>query len=187
MENPHTFPFLHVNVCTLSRPSIIRNSPAFQHRLCIRISTDLEKKTLSVTDLGCGMSRADLINSLAAGKLSSNTIDIIRNLSNNDTINNTNTSSLLRKTNTHENFMDSDTDCDSMFGDEETTAQPFSSNESSNGIHDTEDHIQNHDPVLSCRAVDIGGFYAALCALGKAIQVDTKVCPIVQCSFLMYM
>jgi len=39
-----------------------------EHRLCIRVRADPSSRTLSVTDLGIGMTRSDLINSLGIGR-----------------------------------------------------------------------------------------------------------------------
>jgi hypothetical protein len=127
------------------------------------------------------MSRADLINSLAAGRLSSNTIDTIRSLSTTRDTTTTSSSKVGSTSNLntmHEDSMDSDTDSDSLFGDEETNSLTFSSmngNHGINGVH-TKSFVKDHNPpIIPCRSVDIGGFYAALCSLGTSIEVGTKV------------
>jgi len=138
----------------------------------------MKKRTLSITDLGCGMSRADLINSLAAGRLSSNTIDTIRSLSATRDTTTTSSSKVDSTSNIntmHEDSMDSDTDSDSLFGDEETNSLTFSSMNGNHGVH-TKSFVKDHNPpIIPCRSVDIGGFYAALCSLGTSIEVGTKV------------
>lgn len=49
-------------------PARIRTHPAFQHRLCLRVCANPAAQTLSITDLGAGMTRTDLINSLGTGR-----------------------------------------------------------------------------------------------------------------------
>jgi Protein of unknown function (DUF2009) len=48
-----------------------RKHDTFQHRLCIRVCADPTEQTLSITDLGIGMTRSDLINCLGIGSASS--------------------------------------------------------------------------------------------------------------------
>ena len=65
--------------CIHDSPSSQRGLPSFQHRLLIRISTDEANQTLTITDLGSGMTRSDLINSLGVGsRLSSHALHAAR-------------------------------------------------------------------------------------------------------------
>ena len=45
----------------------MRKEPWFQHRLILRIKLDAPTGTFTLTDYGCGMTRADLINALGIG------------------------------------------------------------------------------------------------------------------------
>ncbi len=45
----------------------MRKAPWFQHRLILRIKLDVSTGTFTLTDYGCGMTRADLINALGIG------------------------------------------------------------------------------------------------------------------------
>jgi hypothetical protein len=49
-------------------PAVQRNSTAFQHRLCLRVTACDSSQTLSITNLGIGMTRANCINCLGIGK-----------------------------------------------------------------------------------------------------------------------
>merc|ERR1740136_542126 len=73
--------FVAMDALFFSTPASQRNNPTFQHRLCIRISTSQKNKTLSITDLGTGMTRSDLINTLGVGThLSSDALTATRTL-----------------------------------------------------------------------------------------------------------
>lgn len=162
-----------------------RNHPAFQHRLCIRISTCQTTKTLSITDNGSGMTRSDLINSLGIGsRISSKTARVIRALSSNQKQPKTKNGNVFDSeldedtdvddiTSTSSSDTDDDDDYDTknvVMKDEESTLEDM--------VYGDENNKQDGSDIASinlpCRAQDIGGFYAALCALGTEVEIGTK-------------
>lgn len=71
-----------IDTTYFSTPSNLRSHSSFQHRTAIRISTDAERGTLTITDLGTGMTRSDVINCLGCGGvLSDDAVKIARVLS----------------------------------------------------------------------------------------------------------
>ena len=71
-----------IDTTYFSTPSNLRSHSSFQHRTVIRISTDAERGTLTITDLGTGMTRSDVINCLGCGGvLSDDAVKIARVLS----------------------------------------------------------------------------------------------------------
>jgi len=186
-----------------STPASQRNNPTFQHRLCIRISTSQKDKTLSITDLGTGMTRSDLINTLGVGsRLSSNAIRATRTITTTDTQNHRDDSD---DDDDSENDSDElgDSSSSSSDGDDnddpdenmDTTAAKDS--QKGTALHDAAKDRNDGDDdaamddsndgrvedmngktreevVLPCKAGDIGSFYAALCALGVGVEIGTK-------------
>jgi len=145
-------------------PAAIRNKPTFAHKLCIRVATHEKKKTLSVTDLGSGMTRADMINGLGIGHLSHRALLASRRLSGG------NAESIASE---EEEVHDGDTAATSE--EEEESVADYS--ESSEAVDEDETDAQEDDlsAGLPCHTLDIGGFYSALCSLGTQVTVGTKV------------
>ena len=157
----------HNKLTTNNSPANKRKHAAFSHRLCVRVATD--DRTLSITDLGAGMTRADLINALGVGRLS---IRAFR------------TSKRLWKegdggaSSTEDDEIDEEGS--SKFEDPTEEVEGDEEEEEDNDEEDDEEAIEiNEEPVdeglLPCKASDVGGFYSSLCALGKGITVGTKV------------
>jgi hypothetical protein len=140
-------------------PARIRKHASFQHRLCLRVRADSAAKTLSITDLGVGMTRADVINSLGVGRaglLASSRRQQSKDLADLE----------------EEEEVDETEEEDDM---EETTEDDVESDDDEDEEEDDEgDKIEQGDESMPCRAVDLGGFYAALCALGTGVRVGTK-------------
>ena len=187
-------------------PPRLRRHAAFHHRLCLRIRTDPAAKTLSLTDLGAGMTRADLINSLGIGRAGLSS----RSSSNDNNKKKTSSKQHPRQegetalqngatnaedpvdTTDEEEFEYSDDDCDDDDGEEETEEdgdgdvdmEEGEDDEDEDNDDDEEEVMQNEienqqrqdeeEDVFDCRASEIGGFYAAMCALGMGIRVGTK-------------
>ena len=191
-------------------PARIRKHPAFSHRLCLRVRASPTDGTLSLTDLGVGMTRADLINSLGIGRAnllssSSSSLEVSSNgRSSNNNNNNHNNGSASRgvavaaaaaavpahhsstasRADTDSTATDIDEEEEDLLDDDYDDQQqhhhprdeppqplpPASSSAASNGISKP---LPSHS-LLSCRATDLGGFYAALCSLGVGVRVGTK-------------
>ena len=119
----------------------------------------MENQTLTITDLGSGMTRSDLINSLGVGsRLSDKAIVAARRLNNTTTTsteNDDDDSSSLSCGKEDDESYDDDTDIDS---DDESCVQS-----AKNKI------------IIPCKAKDVGGFYSAFCALGTTVEIGTKV------------
>jgi hypothetical protein len=154
--------FVAIDDVYFATPASRRNKESFQHRLAIRIATNEHDKTLTITDLGSGMTRADLINSLGIGsRLSSRAIACAKKLGTND-VNDENSS---------------DDDSDTQVSD--------SSSDESDLPHqdiaemDVNDNVASNESVelinVTCLSEDIGGFYSALVALGHEVAIGTKV------------
>jgi hypothetical protein len=182
-----------------SAPARVRRHPSFQHRLCLRIQMDPSKGTLSITDLGAGMTRADLINSLGisrAALLSSPTTSepksaAVGSVTGGRTQNGAHPphSNQLSRSDTDSTDEDEDP---MMFDDDlvdgELTpsrtlvGQPGSKKAYANGsraapsaaVPANSSSKEEVAPVLSCRTSELGGFYAALCSLGTGVRVGTK-------------
>jgi hypothetical protein len=141
-----------------------RNKPTFQHRLCIRISTCSKSKTLTITDLGAGMTRSDLINSLAVGsRLSHDALKAARYIQKNGKVG---------------QFPNINTNNDSNIDDESSWSGSEDDNDSAGSITSENGSGCNEKPkvIIPCTGENIGGFYSAFCSLGKNIEVGTKVC-----------
>lgn len=119
------------------RPSSMRDRPSFQHRLLIRISTDEINNTLTITDLGSGMTRSDVINTLGAGsRLSSRAIHAARVIDGTHThrsgsVANGKSSSSIVDADEEDRSDDDDDDDDSAYSGEESVVSS-SSDESGN-------------------------------------------------------
>jgi hypothetical protein len=150
--------FVAMDSMFFSTPGWQRKRPSFQHRTCIRISTDTERKTLTITDLGSGMTRSDLINSLGAGgRLSRRALLAARMLGSEKAI-----------------VEDDDSYSDDTDSDDDDTTSTCSNED--NGIHlDGDETMKEQKLSCPCSVDDIGGFYSALCALAVGVEIGTKV------------
>jgi hypothetical protein len=158
-------------------PSAQRQRPAFQHRQLIRISTDETNHTLTITDLGSGMTRSDLINSLGVGSgLSSHALHSARTIEklirgqNEDT-------SKASKNDDDDNATSSDDDSVSSTSSEESQEDPADDIAGMDINHGNCEELDKTTNVIQvpCQAKDLGSFYAALCALGVQVEIGTKV------------
>jgi hypothetical protein len=175
----------------------MRNRPSFAHRLCLRVSTDVSKGILELTDMGAGMTRADLINSLGIGRLSPVAhaaskqflfhppnqpqppqeedhavpvdVNVDDSTSHSTTVNDNDDSS---------SGPDSEEEVATQNGTRNETEKQSDTDTTVVGtiptITPTEQKEEQGLPV-PCRSSDIGGFYAAICALGVGVNVGTKV------------
>lgn len=149
-------------------PPRIRQHAAFEHRLCLRVHTD--EDSLTVTDLGAGMTRADLINSLGTGKALA--------------------TAMVKRESADWTESTQEEDDDDESGEDEGSTNGENGNHHAAGEERPDDQTSEEEEeepetkpaatatgtpvVLSCRATEIGGFYAALCSLGTAVRVGTK-------------
>ena len=168
-----------------------RKHPAFQHRLCLRIRANKDARTLSLTDLGSGMTRADLINTLGMGKAGMTAGVVGRH----DAKRSDSTGETASKDETtdEDEWDDTEDQDDAEEDDAEEDDDDNDDNESSEEEEDddtkdtsevngdfSESAYVEVEPAeiplshLSCRQTDIGGFYAALCSLGTGVRVGTK-------------
>jgi hypothetical protein len=136
---------------------------ALTHRTCLRVSMDPLQHTLTITDLGIGMTRADLINLLGVGRPMANT-PRQRKTKQKQRIASRSTSSSTISSEDDEDDYEDDTD------DEEEEGQVQQAAAAAEAA--AEDPQQ---PLLRCKTNDIGGFYAAVCALAVGVKVSTKV------------
>ena len=164
------------------RPGAVRNKPSFAHRLCLRVSTSKANKTLTITDLGSGMTRADLINSLGVGRSLSHRAKSASNHLAALASDSAAVSAGGRKED--ENDHD-DSDDDEEEEEEDSEDETESDDEYESSSEDDEEESEDTSQKsqidstpksihLPCKKKDIGGFYSALCALGTSIQVCTK-------------
>jgi hypothetical protein len=152
------------------RPAKLRNKTTFSHRLCIRVATNAEKRTLSITDLGSGMTRADIINGLGIGHLSHRALQASKGLGTTETS--------LKKDESHDNddvSATSENAEQTERDDEEEVESSDDSSEDDEGEVTDEQEDDLGTGAVPCRASDIGGFYSALCSLGTGVTVGTKV------------
>jgi hypothetical protein len=186
----HFHPNNHANT---HRPLSIRDRPSFQHRLLIRISTDTIHNTLTITDLGSGMTRSDVINSLGAGsRLSQKAIHAARVIDGGNANRNRGEKESMMDMGNHASDDydddDDDEDDDSTCSEEDSvisSTSDESGNDAANDIAgiDINAALNGGDGRESDRKVirvpaqakDIGSFYAAICALGEEVEIGTKV------------
>lgn len=148
-------------------PPKLRKHPDFQHRLCFRVRADPTAKTLSITDLGAGMTRADLINSLGIGRAGLSTKPKAKQKQASD-------EGVVEdpvETTDEEEESDFEGTEDEEEEDDEDMA---SSSEDEEGDEEMDTLVEDGDESYDCRTAEVGGFYAALCALGTGIRVATK-------------
>ena len=158
-----------------STPSKIRQDPTcMQHRLCLRVATNAQDKTLTITDLGCGMTRADLINMLGVGKAGHSNNPVGHRPKRRISSGTNSTSGTATS--------DEDDDEDEEYNDDETQDDEDDLDEDDDsGEEDSFRRrldgtaVPDKDSTISCKKSDIGGFYSALCTLGRGVKVGTKV------------
>jgi hypothetical protein len=160
-----------------SESSSIRTSDWFVHRTCLRIRVS-HGSSITITDLGTGMTRADLINALGIGRLSRQAAqyvvkhgtaaankqqdDVDENIDENidgDPVQDSESEDVVGVDAKEEDGETVDTDDDQNDDDDETS----------------DNDADDDDSLLPCMEADIGGFYAALCALGVGVTIGTKV------------
>jgi hypothetical protein len=143
-------------------PARMRKHASFQHRLCLRVRADSAAKTLSITDLGVGMTRADVINSLGVGRaglLASSRRQKSKEMAELEA----DLEEEVDETE-EEDDMEETTEGDDVESDDDEDDEGEESEADDEGSPES----------MPCRAVDLGGFYAALCALGTGVRVGTK-------------
>jgi hypothetical protein len=161
-----------------------RSADWFLHRTCLRIN--VSPTSISITDLGAGMTRADLINSLGIGRLSKKAMRVAAAMT-----------KLIVKNNNNKKHQQQGDDDNNELRDEEPIIEEDTTTVEDNGekeetdqdTDDTDDDGDDDDDdddddeeeaddkeVLPCLEADIGGFYSALCALGVGVTIGTKVC-----------
>jgi hypothetical protein len=139
------------------------------------VAANAKKQTLSITDLGSGMTRADIINGLGIGHLSHRALQASKRLGTTETS--------LEKDKALENDDRSATseDVEEEEGDDDAEADSIddrsdsSANEEGAGTDEQGDDLSTCGMGVPCRASDVGGFYSAFCSLGTGVTVGTKV------------
>jgi hypothetical protein len=175
-------------------PPRLRKLAAFQHRLCLRIRANRTARTLSLTDLGSGMTRADIINTLGMGRAGMTVKSSHRSQQSNgssrgddrvvDTTDDEEWDDESEEEEDGEEEEDDDEEGEGEEEDEDTMHEEDDGEEGNPAAQMNGSHAQNGGstpsmgeiPIenLSCRVVDIGGFYSALCTLGTGVRVGTK-------------
>jgi hypothetical protein len=161
------FHFEHISHCIrIHRSPSQRNKATFQHRLCIRISTCAKEKTLSITDLGAGMTRSDLINSLGVGsRLSPEALAAVRNID----------SAISGGKGHRDGINEDDGNEDDNTSDESESDDDSESESDDDESESVDDDYNTKKTVIPCKAADVGGFYSAFCSLGTSVEIGTKV------------
>jgi len=155
-----------------------RKKDSFQHRLCIRISTNEEENSLSITDYGSGMTRSDLINALGVGsRLSSDALMAARGIHTEELNRLKAVNNKECKDNDKSNHQEDDNESvsSSSSSDSSSSSSTVSDNadDVDENINDDTD-LEEEKIIIPCTAKDIGGFYASLCTLGVAVEIGTK-------------
>eukprot|EP00559_Dactyliosolen_fragilissimus_P004779 CAMPEP_0184865140 /NCGR_PEP_ID=MMETSP0580-20130426/17097_1 /TAXON_ID=1118495 /ORGANISM="Dactyliosolen fragilissimus" /LENGTH=827 /DNA_ID=CAMNT_0027364215 /DNA_START=162 /DNA_END=2645 /DNA_ORIENTATION=+ len=163
-----------------------RNRPSFRHRTCIRIQADKEGGTLSISDMGIGMTRADLINSLGVGASSSMSTSVLSEVSMLDEMEDEIRSDGKDSHIDDENNEEESYECDNSNvmdekEEEETNSSDSDSESGSESQHTTNTNenirgVKGNYPTLriECGAKELGGFYSSLCSLATGARVTTK-------------
>ena len=139
------------------------------------------------------MTRADLINSLGVGRLNPTALIAGRFLSRLDVDGEKKVAgSLIDDESTNDNSESAPSSDESISeSDDESCNNSYEDDEDKSGSDDSGDtpekapslnrkrlnnnHLSLERIEVPCKAEGIGGFYAALCSLGVAVQVGTKV------------
>lgn len=161
-------------------PPHVRGHECFQHRLCIRVRADVEEQTLTITDLGAGMTRADLINSLGIGRqIQSSNKNKNKSNDKKAAVSYESSSSTSEEEEEDDDEEFSSDDVDEGEGEEGEQSDEMVDTENNNKqeqeqqVNGTADEARGG--TVSCKVSDIGGFYAAVCALALGVRVGTKV------------
>jgi hypothetical protein len=170
-----------------SESSTNRTSDWFVHRTCLRISVAAPStnSSITITDLGTGMTRGDLINALGIGRLSRKAAQYVVK-------HNNRMAASQQQQDADESDNGPATPQDSENEDvgvvavtkEEEDGETVDTDDDEDGdTSDNDDDDDDDDSLLPCTEADIGGFYAALCALGVGVTIGTKVsCTCSTCS-----
>jgi hypothetical protein len=119
--------------------------------------------SLTITDLGIGMTRADLINLLGVGRPM---VSMPKTRKTKQRIASRSSSSTVSSDEDDEDDYEDDTDDDEQEeGQEEQVQQEAAAAAAADP----------QQQPLRCKTNDIGGFYAAVCALAVGVKVSTKV------------
>ena len=172
-----------IDLMYFSTPAKIRqDSTCIQHRLCLRVATNSEDKTLTITDLGIGMTRADLINMLGVGRAGhSNNPAGHRQKRRVSSSTNSTSGTATSDDDDDEGDEEEDDDDDTQDDDDDLDEDvDEEEDEEEDEVDDSNGPVRqvsaaDKDSVLSCKKNDIGGFYSALCTLGRGVKVGTKV------------
>ena len=177
-----------IDLLVFSTPSHIRQEEWFQHRTCLRVATDVQRKTLTITDLGAGMTRADLINMLGVGRPMAsvhkcNTETDDEDSSSDFTEEEDDDDDDENEKNQHEEKHIEEQQTTAEASSSSLPAPPSTTTTHTTGLFKnktqatsaTSSNFFAMPAVPSCKKSDIGGFYSALCALGTGALVGTKV------------
>jgi len=166
--------FVAMDDVFFSTPSAQRQRPTFQHRQLIRISTDETNNTLTITDLGSGMTRSDLINSLGVGsRLSSHALHSARTI---EKLIRGQNEDKTKASGNNDDSSSSEDDSVSSTSSEESQEDPADDIAGMDINHGNCEELDKTTNVIQvpCQAKDVGSFYAALCALGDQVEIGTK-------------
>ena len=158
-------------------PSKTRQRESFQHRTCVRIACSSDPSNgggyISITDMGTGMTRADLINALGIGRLSHRAHAASKRLIDPKDLpsveeggGDDDDTGSLEDTEDSDDYDETTDDDEEDPADDENGAEP---------IKIEEENDAPKDIILPCCGQDIGGFYSALCSLGVGVNVGAKV------------
>jgi hypothetical protein len=128
-----------------------RQSRQLSHYWVLRVQAGSGK--LTITDCGIGMTRADLINSIISGGTGLGIKNIVQKKKHFATLDESNPQEQDTESNAASDNDDSNDDDEEALPDEQ------------DAIEETE---------LGCMYSDLGGFFAAICALGVGVCVCTK-------------
>ena len=150
----------------------IRSADWYAQKMCLRLT--VTPNALSITDLGAGMTRADLINSLGVGRLSKKALRVVatklvkkvQEPGNGETVDQVRDKPDVQVDKTDNTQTEEDQTFDTDDGDDDEFED----------VDDGDDSKKDSDIcILPCLEADIGGFYSALCALGHGVTIGTKV------------
>jgi hypothetical protein len=171
--------------------SVVRDhDAAVAHRWCLRVASDRGAGTVSLTDLGVGMTRADLINALGVGGGGAASQGF-RDERGGGGGGEEGGSGYTTETTLEDDDEDDDDSQEEQDEGVEEDNESVEGSSSAEGEEGEETHVEDENSVeegvvdrkpskkegartVSCRTKDVGGFYAALCALGTGVRVGTK-------------
>lgn len=162
-----------------SETSTNRTSPWFVHRTCLRICIVSSNNAITITDLGTGMTRGDLINTLGIGRVSRKAAQYVvkhKMMGNQDEDESGVDESDVDVDESSPATQDSETEDVAVTKEEEDGETVDTDDENDDDdTSENDDDDDDDDSLLPCTEADIGGFYAALCALGVGVTIGTKV------------